>query len=380
MIKVLHIVRDDKFFDVVIKNFESDNRLSNKSILIAPNENYKPRFIKSVDKLDLLWYKKQIYNYFITNQYDIVYFHSLTYKDWKIIRLIPKDKIIIWWAWGYDLYNDLYIMRPLIKLDLLKPETNILYKKNKYFLFTVVKRLISALFINIYFEYKRDEILKRIDYFQPVLSIEYKLMQNYSFFRAKELYYNNSREISQTIIENKFKNGSILLGNSASYTNNHLDVWEYIKNSNIKDSKIIIPLNYGDMSYANEIKNKIRSTENTILFLDSFMPSNEYFSLVNDCSYAVYGVMRQQAMGNINYCLKNGIKLFLYRESIIYKYLKGEGYIVFAIEDIDENSFRIPLTKEETQHNISIANADCERRNEIYETFVKEQIEKNNNK
>ncbi len=378
MIRVLHIVRDDKFFDDVIRNFELDERLSNKSILIVPNRNYQFKFIKSIDKLKLLCSKEQIKNLLSLNNYDVVYFHSLTYDKWRLFRLIPKDKILIWWAWGYDLYNSFYGMTPLIEVDLLKEKTRILYSKKRYSIIFMVKEIINKLIIKSCFEYKRNRILKRIDYFQPSIHIEYELMQQHRYFKAKEFYFPNSKTNALEFPDEKLIDGSILFGNSASYTNNHLDVWEFIKQSHIKNRKIIIPLNYGDMDYAIEIKNRIISRENTVLFLDSFLLPNEYFSLIDNCSYAIYGVIRQQAMGNINYCLKNGIKLFLFRDSLVYKELKGEGYFVYAIEDIDEHSFKMPLTKEEMQNNISIYNQDVKRRNRIYESFIQEQMNHNN--
>lgn len=376
MIRVLHIIEDDKFFDGTIKKFESDERLSNKSILIATNKDYKFKFIKSTDKLELLWSKKQIKNFFLLNNYDVVYFHSLTYKNWKLIKLIPKNKIIIWWAWGFDLYDNFYGMKPLIELNLLKKKTNVLYSKKKSSINFKAKEIIKKVFFKRIFEYKRKLILKRIDYFQPVVQIEYELMKKHDFFKAKEFYYFNSIPIVSEVLDKKLRDGNILFGNSASYANNHLDVWEFIKNSNVKDRKIIIPLNYGDIAYANEIKNRINSTENTVLFLDSFMPSDEYFSLIDNCSYAIYGVIRQQAMGNIYYCLKSGVKLFLFRDSLVYKYLKGEGYFVYEIESIDDNSFKIPLTIEEIQNNIRIYNQESKRRSEIYETFILGQLAK----
>lgn len=293
-----------------------------------------------------------------------------------LLRIIPKNKIVIWWAWGYDLYCNFFGMKPLIPIDLLKPISDRLSKQNILSFNNIFKEMISNYFIRFILSFCRKKVLKRIDYFQPVLSFEYHLMQKHFFFRAKEFYYLNSLCFSSDYDCHRLKCGNILFGNSASFTNNHLDVWVYVKNSNIKDRKIIIPLNYGDMSYANEIKKQIKSTENTILFLDTFIPSNEYFKLIKECSYAIYGIMRQQAMGNIYYCLNNGIKLFLYKRSLVYKYLKDEGYIVFAIEDIDENSFQIPLTKEEIQNNISISNADSKRRNDIYESFIQEQLKK----
>ena len=36
---------------------------------------------------------------------------------------------------------------------------------------------------------------------------------------------------------------------------------------------------------------------------------------------AVFGVIRQQAIGAIKQCLRNGIKVYLYEDSIVYKHL-----------------------------------------------------------
>ena len=81
------------------------------------------------------------------------------------------------------------------------------------------------------------------------------------------------------------------------------------------------------------------------------MPRDEYFKLIDNCSYAVFGVMRQQAMGNIYHCLCQGVKVFLYRDSLVYRFLKEWGYVVFAIEDIDEYSFSTPLNLKELEMN-----------------------------
>ena len=45
------------------------------------------------------------------------------------------------------------------------------------------------------------------------------------------------------------------------------------------------------------------------------------------------------------------MKVFLYRDSMVYRFLKENGYVVFAIEDIDENSFTHALTQDQIHKN-----------------------------
>lgn len=354
---ILHIVKDEKFFDGVFENFESDKRFENQALLIVKNtQKYVFKYIKKPQNVKLIncySLKKILKNGF----YDIIFFHSLALYEYKYFKWIPKDKIVIWWAWGYDIYHTVRGLKPLIQILLHKPLTeelqNIINKNDT----NVVKSFINKYILHFYYKHLRDRVISRIDYFQPVIPLEYKLMCNISGFRAKEFYYPNSfpfglDDNNNNILEKK-RDGNILFSNSQSYNGNHLDVWESIKKYISSNQKVIIPLNYiGNRKYANEIANRINSKEHSLCILREFLPSKDYFELLNECSYAVFGILRQEAMGNIYYCLSHGIKVFLYKDSLPYRFFQENGYVVYSIEEINLESFSHELSKEEHAQNL----------------------------
>ena len=151
-----------------------------------------------------------------------------------------------------------------------------------------------------------------------------------------------------------------MLGNSASPANNHVDAWKAIEQFIPNGRKVVIPLSYGAMDYAREVKEEIKNSRCEMIFLDSFLPRDEYFKIVGDCSYAVYGSLRQHAMANIYNSLRSGLKVFLFKDSYIYKYLVGCGYVVYAIDDVNEESFTTPLTLAEQRNNVDAMRKECE--------------------
>lgn len=350
-IRILHIAKDDKFFDEVFHSFELQDRLENKAVLEVKNvENYKFTYIKKLDRVQVVKTLKEILK---TGCYDVLFFHSLPVDKYKYFKFIPKEKIVIWWAWGYDIYHSVNGMKPIIPIQLHKPKTRSFLMQEDRKIITIIKRLIKLSIISRYYEKQRRNVIKRVDYFQPVLPLEYKLMCNIKNFRAKEFYYPSCFSYKEVEVQDKLVNGNIFIGHSLSPNNNNLDVWYDIKQYIPKNRKVVIPISYGNNKrLASELLNQIQSKELNILFLREFLPINEYNELLNEASYAVYGVMRQEAMGNIYHCLRNRIKVFLYKGSLVYKFLVENGYVVFSIEDMDENSFNIPLSINEHEQNI----------------------------
>lgn len=349
--RILHITKDDKFFDGVYNAFETDERLENKAVLeVNQVEGYQFRRIKNGERIRLVD-RTGMKAVLKLGEYDAVFFYSLSMPQYDYFRWIPKDKKVIWWCWGYELYENSDGTTPLIRIPLYQPLTEALRQVLnsdahgwKHFIKVHLLRHIR--------DHKRAGIIRRIDYFQPVIPLEYQLMHKVKGFRAKEFYYPlcfTNKDVDFAI--KHLTDGSVLMGNSASETNNHLDAWDKIKDYIPTNRKIVFPLNYGHMDYADAICNRIISNNHELLFLRDFLPCDDYWQLIDSCSYAVFGVMRQQAMGNILHCLTKGIKVFLYRDSLVYRFLKEWGYAVYAIEDIDEQSFKTTLTEAELLQN-----------------------------
>ena len=129
-IKILHVFIDDKFFDSVSNFFDNLSGIVNNYIFLAP-KGYKFKYIKRVDKISIVHSLKEYLSYFSNSNIDVIYFHSLPYDKYYLFKYIDKTKIVIWWAWGYDIYYKAAdVLPPLINLNLYKPETLQLINQN----------------------------------------------------------------------------------------------------------------------------------------------------------------------------------------------------------------------------------------------------------
>ena len=141
----------------------------------------------------------------------------------------------------------------------------------------------------------------------------------------------------------------ILIGNSAEYTNNHIDGLEKLKTINLLNHNLIIPLSYGDKSNADLVeKYTIKYFPHNSIILTDFMSLESYTALISTCEIAIMPHIRQQALGNIVKLLIGGAKIFFNKKSSIYIYLKEQKFHVFKLSEmINLNK----LSKEEKQIN-----------------------------
>ena len=353
--KILHCVTDDKFIDGAIALYDKDTRVENTWVHFVKENSCHLVYVKStrvmicnIDKFDML----------LANV-DVVILHSLPSLPIENILAIPKNIKVVWYAWGYDMYDG---WNPLIPLKLYLPKTLEIYKAitKAPTPFKALKRKIKELI------YKNQyvSILQRIDYFSGVFPYEYSLIKKkYSRFRAIPLdYYYASpdffiKDTCPTDMTNNFRN--IMIGNSANITNNHADVLEFVnKYVNLsKQDKIILPLSYGGpQEYINIVKEIASSTlgaKATIVPLESYLPIDEYWDLASNCRIAIYAHVRQQASDNIFYQIMIGAKVYFTNKSQAYEYLKSIGLLIYSMED-DYATINTGLTIEEIMHNRKI--------------------------
>lgn len=369
-IKFLHVVQDDKkFFDTIISKFEEDNRLENRCVMLVKDEKDAFKSINPTERITPIWNKTQMENVFSKSDYDVLFLFSFCPHLWNILDYVPDNKIVIWWAWGCDLYDTSFLQTSqLIPVKLYKPLTNKIFRSQKGFMYQL-KQILKQLIRPFFLEKKRN-VLSRIDYFQPVILEDYLLVKkHHKELKASEFYFPNSTaDFDEKKLDEKMPYGNILFGNSASYSNNHLDTWNLIKDYIDKSQQVIVPLNYGDKDYARIVSENLSG--DNVNILQNFLDLNSYYTLLDSCSYFVCGVLRQQSVGNILYCIKKGIKIFLYKDSVVYNYLKNMGIVVYAIEDIDSESFITPLPSSIAVQNCRVYNQESIRRKNIYEDFI----------
>lgn len=348
--KILHFFTDEKFFDGISNFFDTLEGVEN--LYYHLNEKKTFHYIKNKEKIKVFASTRSYAKAIRETDADIAYLHSLNPSMYKYILKLPKSVKVIWWAWGYDLYYPWRSCPEFISLSLYKEKTECFVKRG---VTNILRNFLRSLYyyMTSYVDKKiRNNVISRINYFSPVIPIEYELMRNCKDFNAQPFMLKRGPGSGMSVCDFRYhvESSNILLGNSLTPSNNHLDIWEKVKCCKRTSSQcFIIPISYGSGIDKNIVKESIKG-EN-IIWLEKFIPKFKYKELFQSVTHAVFGVIRQQAMGNIFECLRNGIKVFLYRDSIVYQSLINSGYIVYAIEDMNENSFVLPLDKESAIHN-----------------------------
>lgn len=367
-LRVLHITPDDKFFDGVFGEWEKNEDFENMALFYAPKKKYRFKYIKRTDILEIYYNKKDIIKRLQAADYDVVFVHSMPASFYQFVSCIPEGRVVIWWGWGFDIYEPKVGLPPIVDISLFRKITLGFVNKLEFSPRTMLKSIAYFIFRRK-LSRQQSEAISRVDYYQPVVKLEYELVRRCKHFRAKEFYYKTAAPETEDY-NLRPAEGSILIGNSVTPSNNHLDVLEVVKRYKHAEQSILMPLSYGSDKYKRWLKPYLQSPD--IMPLYDFMPQDDYFKLVADCSYAVYGTMRQQALGNIYYALLKGIKVFLYRDSVTYQNFKDLGVVVFAIEDMNEESLRTPLTSEEMEQNNKAMLAEYSRRMTVYQVAIEE--------
>lgn len=330
MIRLLQCVTDEKFTDEIISEFDSISKYFPSvyaHIANYPINEYK--FVHQKDRIKEI--KPTDLNKFIVKcNIQIVVLHSLYVIPLSKVINFPKYVKVVWLAWGYDLYCNTY---PLIKLDLYRTFTKKeLEREKKYH----VKRFIKDIIIKIlpYKKWMLHKAINRVDYFSGILPVEYQLMSRFPFFHAKEIrfvYYDEGEFPEDAPI---VKGNNIMIGNSGDPTNNHLDIFEILKQYDLEDRNIYVPLSYaGTLKYREKVKEVgLRYWGEHFKPITKFLPLQEYSKMISSCGYRIFGHERQQAVGNIEIGLRSGCTVFLSETSIAYKFYEKMGINIYTIQ------------------------------------------------
>lgn len=364
--KILHIVPDDKFIDGAIDTFNQTSSI-NTYVSIDAVESFT--YIKSHAAEVQILSKETLLPFILNGGYHLVAFHTLPRDKYELALQIPKHIKVLWLSWGYDLYSPIEKMPAILPIELYKPLTNkLINPREKVSPYKRLKRLIKRVIYYkkyriAYLEEQRviqDEIrmqkalLSRIDYMSTVLPSEYEMLSQLEGFHAEYFPFQYAFEDDFSFGDMYDNADKILLGNSATETNNHLDIIALLNQRNIKN-ECILPCSYGSSEYLQKLKQALLGHHKNLHIIENFLPQAEYATLLCSCRVGIFGHLRQQAVGNILICMLHGSKVYLYRDSIAYKYFSKAGYYVYTIEDdLTDNHIALPLSKPEREQNKSL--------------------------
>lgn len=199
-------------------------------------------------------------------------------------------------------------------------------------------------------------MLSRLDYAFTPLKVELEeLKKKHPYIKAKP-YILQGFSGKEPLVLHK-DTGNILLEHSANISDNHLDIIAAIisKKLNLQERDIYVPLSYGDERLAERVQEEAKFDGANVHCLMETLPFDEYKKMLDGCTHAIFGMIRQSGLGNIYICFRKGIKVFLFKDSMLYKQFKTDGYDVFSIEDdLNDVSIKEPLTGDQALNNYNI--------------------------
>ncbi|MDN4503152.1 TDP-N-acetylfucosamine:lipid II N-acetylfucosaminyltransferase [Alteromonadaceae bacterium BrNp21-10] len=228
---------------------------------------------------------------------------------WPKLLLSNLSKHCIWICWGHDIYQHHTKGRPL-KLKLMHFIHRLL-----------VKRLVNCCALNA----GDSELIKATLRTSNVDVLPYPLIGS-----------NIERNV-----QGNDRPQTILLGNSASPNNNHIEALSWLSGFAEENIKIIAPLNYaGPVEYVQQVIEC-----GNALFGDKFDPitqmlqKEEYDRLIASCDIVVFAHDRQQGLYVVYSAFKQGQKIFIRSNTSSFKSLNKFGFNLFASEKIAEMEY-----------------------------------------
>ena len=344
---ILHLIDDEKVTNKIIGLFEE--ALPNRNFFICfPNDSYHT--VKASDKIFIYHNDDNIPDLSLIDKVIIHYLHSK--KAYFVDKFIDKKIPCYWCIWGGDLYNEITFFRG----------HDIYYDKSRFSLKQRLSFVLNS--CGLYHTYVPilDFIKRRISYF-ITSSFEFEIAKKYigkyingTLIDCDLSYYSIDELLGPFLVNKKVSGNIILVGNSASYSNNHLYVLKYLSNINIRNKTIVSPLSYGgDKRNTDKIISEGKKIfGNSFIALKDFLPLERYNNLMLQAEICVYGNWRQEAYGNILIALYLGAKVYISQRSPLVALFNRMGLRFFILEKINQNDFLSPLDISKRQKNREI--------------------------
>lgn len=353
-LSIAHFVTDEKFIDSAYQRFES----------VAPGSSTY-YFISS--KRDLLYIREapitfvspwSLLNplfYLRLKRCSFVVVHAMANMHRLLVFLAPPRIKFLWVGLGYDYYEllgppgDLLLHQTLdyVKQKRAKDKPSSAVFPLKAFGKWLFHRLVPL-----------PRVMCKLTAFSPALERDYELITELSNSRIPPYidwnYGSVSRLIDEVAPAPPSRSGAILLGNSATVTNNHIEALDLLRSVGVGYRQIICPLSYGDKEYGAHISHYGHS-----LFGDRFVPLldymalDDYLELISNCSVFVANHIRQQGLGNLIALMHVGARVFLNKRSPVFQDFTQRGAYVNSLDDLIEAPHLLeePLTAEQVADN-----------------------------
>lgn len=330
--KILHLARDEKFIPLMRELFEAALPGANHW-LIARRSRAALSFVTpgpDVTDRPEWWLRAPLVARDVAGA-DAIVAHSMTTIFAKAIGRAASTTRAVWLGWGYDYYP---LLSPQLGPALLpatrelsgrddaeQPEASPAPRASPWWR----PRKTSAL----------ESIAPRLDTF-CVLPTEVPLLR-----RALPALVARHHEIPLFTTEDVFERGAptmagpdILIGNSATASNNHVEAFELLRHRS-PEGRVIVPLSYGNADYGRQIAALgVQQFGARFDPLQQWMPIDAYNQRIGRCGFVIMNHRRQQAVGNIGAALYKGATVYLRPENPLYAFYRSLGLHLRSVDEL----------------------------------------------
>lgn len=336
--EILHVAQDEKFILAARYLFEKAFPGQNRFVIIKPAGDPPLRYLKDDFKADYLVHNPDTVSRLLEfeEKAGLVVFHGMdkikgqmyvnSQNKWKFVAII----------FGAEVYNDRVSGDDFLGAKTARMVTELQRKSTLDWLKTVYRWVRYRDTNNLYDHLDMKQVIREMSTFGFLSEHTYcrlikKGILNPSSRMVPFSYYPLDFIIKRNDL--KADGPNILLGNSASATNNHLEAIDLLKAADLKEGKVIIPLSYGKPKYADAVeKYAHQQLGDRVQVLREFMPLEQYNELISSCGYVLMNHNRSQAMGNLITSLYIGARVFV-NDTDAYTYFKNLGCHIFLVDE-----------------------------------------------
>jgi dTDP-N-acetylfucosamine:lipid II N-acetylfucosaminyltransferase len=315
----LHIAPDNSFTNKFVENIVDAGLSGNNKIVVRSNDS-KLKAIKS-DIASAPLYSSAFSNHvgdtLAYNKVFIHYFTPLLYR-WVATN---KFQELNWMVWGGDLYNlsalDHTSYEPLTLARFIKKNRSIHNRLYDFKVWATQSRFRKRAYSKV----KNVLTWMREEYNFVLANLPVQADHKFFFYENEMPYH----ELDSFILQPRRSHTlTLVIGNSGSPTNNHLDAVEFLQKHQIR-ANLLLPVSYGDPHYISFLKQNLNFSYGEIRFMDRYMPFQEYVGWLASSDGLVMNSLRPQGYGNIFMMMYLGKPVYFNKNNISLPDLQKAG-------------------------------------------------------
>lgn len=339
--KIVHLAQDEKFLPLARSMFEEAFPGVNRFV-VCQRPGHPPTFLMPDAQVRyrhplffrLPWLMPELWDA------DMVVIHAMTKHHARALRGVRRSSLVVWIGYGHDYLG---LLSQYIG-DLWFAKTEALLNQ-----LSIRERQIGNLLMHI------TSVAQRVNVFSVNPSESAMVREALPQLRATH------HSLPSYTVEDVFAHGpplmdgpDVLLGQSASPHNNHLEAFDLLLDHLPTGARLIVPLSYVSKRYADHIEQVGRTLfGERFIALRDWMPIADYQQQISRCGFVVMNHRVQMAVGNIVSALYKGAKVFMQPANPLFGFFTDLGVTVFDIGELSNAPATAwqPLSAELQQRN-----------------------------